>query len=208
MRNQLLAITAIVAAMSTPIAAQAQGTVGVGGGAVVVDDGTGIAVERRSAFREYIVRERVPSYTIPDRVIVGGVLPEAGVTYYDVPQSYGVTSYRYSAAFDDGTADQRGTVAVRSIQLRMPYHVSGAAMGGFACIYPVTAAGQPSAWRRKLVRPGHLSSGGSSGSTATNVTSPRPRRARITSGRRAGSCPSWASMRPWISVSLGTRSSN
>ena len=56
----------------------------------------------------------------------------------------GVTSYRYSAAFDDGTAAQQGTVTVRSIQLRMPYHVSGAAMGGFVCIYPVTAAGQPS----------------------------------------------------------------
>ena len=44
MRNQLLAITAIVAAMSTPIAAQAQGTVGTGGGAVVVDDGTGVTL--------------------------------------------------------------------------------------------------------------------------------------------------------------------
>jgi len=40
------------------------------------------------------VRERVPEYTIPDRVIVGGVLPEAGVTYYDVPQTFGATSYR------------------------------------------------------------------------------------------------------------------
>jgi hypothetical protein len=96
MRNKLLAITAIVAAMSAPIAANAQSTVGVAGGAVVVDDGSGIAVDQRPAFREYIVRERLPSYTIPDRVIVGGVLPEAGVTYYDVPQSFGVTSYRYT----------------------------------------------------------------------------------------------------------------
>jgi hypothetical protein len=96
MRNQFLAITAILAAMSAPIAASAQGTVGVGGGAVIVDDGSGIAAERRSAFREYIVRERVPSYTIPDRVVVGGVLPEAGVTYYDVPQTFGMTPYRYT----------------------------------------------------------------------------------------------------------------
>ena len=42
--------------------------------------------DQRPAFREYIVRERVPNYTIPDRVVVGGVLPETGVTYYDVPQ--------------------------------------------------------------------------------------------------------------------------
>jgi Protein of unknown function (DUF1236) len=29
-------------------------------------------------------------------VIVGGVLPETGVTYYDVPQTFGVTPYRYT----------------------------------------------------------------------------------------------------------------
>jgi len=96
MRNQLLAITAIVAAMSATVAVQAQSTVGAAGGAVVVDEGAGIAVDRRPAFREYIVRERVPSYTIPDRVVIGGVLPEVGVTYYDVPQSFGATPYRYT----------------------------------------------------------------------------------------------------------------
>ena len=63
---------------------------------IVDDDVDGIAVEQRPAFREYIVRERVPNYTIPDRVIVGGVLPEAGVTYYDVPQTFGATPYRYT----------------------------------------------------------------------------------------------------------------
>ena len=42
------------------------------------------------------MRERVPNYTIQDRVVVGGVLPETGVTYYDVPQSFGVTPYRYT----------------------------------------------------------------------------------------------------------------
>jgi hypothetical protein len=102
MRNHLLAGAAIAAAISTPVAAQAQNSVGgtvgvVGPGAVVVDSGAvGIAVDRRPAFREYIVRERVPSYTIPDRVIVGAVLPESGVTFYDVPQSFGATPYRYT----------------------------------------------------------------------------------------------------------------
>ncbi len=97
MRNRILAIAAIAAAISTPIAAQAQSTVGVvRGGTVIVDDNEGIAVDQRPAFREYIVRERVPNYTIPDRVIVGGVLPETGVTYYDVPQTFGVTPYRYT----------------------------------------------------------------------------------------------------------------
>ena len=85
MRNQILAIAAIAGIMSTPIAAQAQSemmTTGVARGSAVIvdDDANGIAVDQRPAFREYIARERVPTYTIPDRVIVGGVLPETGVT--------------------------------------------------------------------------------------------------------------------------------
>jgi hypothetical protein len=97
MRNRILGLAAIAIAIATPIAAQAQSTVGVvRGDSVIVDNGDGIAVEQRPAFREYVVRERVPTYTIPDRVIVGGVLPEAGITYYDVPQTYGSTPYRYT----------------------------------------------------------------------------------------------------------------
>src|SRR3954468_2136157 len=95
MRNRILAIAAIATAIGAPITAQAQGTVGVRGETVIVDSG-GIAVEQRPAFREYVIRERVPTYTVPDRVIVGGVLPEAGITYYDVPQTYGATPYRYT----------------------------------------------------------------------------------------------------------------
>ena len=99
MRNKLLAIAAVAGALSAPVAAQAQGVVTTGvvrGGPVIVNDDEGIAIDQRPAFREYIVRERVPNYTIPDRVIVGGVLPETGVTYYDVPQTFGVTPYRYT----------------------------------------------------------------------------------------------------------------
>jgi hypothetical protein len=100
MRNRILAIAAIsgalaaAGAMAVPVAAQAQSTVGRAG--TVIEDSEGIAVDQRPAFREYIVRERVPTYTIPDRVVVGGVLPEAGITYYDVPQTYGSTPYRYT----------------------------------------------------------------------------------------------------------------
>jgi Protein of unknown function (DUF1236) len=100
MRNRILAIAAIAGAIATPVAAQAQSdTVGIvrGSSSVIVnDDADGIAVDQRPAFREYIVRERVPTYTIPERVIVGGVLPEAGITYYDVPQTFGGTPYRYT----------------------------------------------------------------------------------------------------------------
>jgi hypothetical protein len=99
MRNRILAIAAIAGAIAAPIAAQAQSdTVGIvrGTGVAVNENIDGIAVDQRPAFRQYIVRERVPTYTIPDRVIVGTVLPEAGVTTYDVPETYGSTPYRYT----------------------------------------------------------------------------------------------------------------
>ena len=99
MRNRIFAIAAIAGAMAAPIAAQAQTTIttGVAGGStVVVGEHEGIIADQRPAFREYIVRERVPNYTISERVVVGGVLPEAGITYYDVPQTYGQTTYRYT----------------------------------------------------------------------------------------------------------------
>jgi len=100
MRNKLIAAAALVGAFGLPLAAQAQGvTVGVAGGdRVIVDqnDPDRITVQERPAFREYVVRERVPTFTVDERVVVGSTLPEAGVTYYDVPQSVAQTPYRYT----------------------------------------------------------------------------------------------------------------
>jgi len=92
-----LTLAALTAALVMPVGAQAQSyTTGVGPSVVVEEDAPAIAVERRPEFREYVVRERVPNYVIPDRVVVGTVLPETGVTYYDVPQRFGPTRYRYT----------------------------------------------------------------------------------------------------------------
>jgi guanyl-specific ribonuclease Sa len=98
MRNKILAVAAISAAIGAPLAAQAQSgvTVGTTGGTVIVGDAAGIESDQRTAFREYVVRERVPDYRIQERVVIGGVLPETGVTYYDVPQSFAMTPYRYT----------------------------------------------------------------------------------------------------------------
>jgi len=38
----------------------------------------------------------VPSYRYQEEVRVGAVLPSDGVRYYEVPQEYGVTNYRYT----------------------------------------------------------------------------------------------------------------
>jgi hypothetical protein len=118
MKIRLLAPLTIAATLALPLAAQAQGTVrgaeegaAVGGaaagplGAIVggtVGAATGTAgailgVDDRPRFREYVVRERRPSYTYREQVRVGTVLPEAGVTYYDVPAEYHVRGgYRYT----------------------------------------------------------------------------------------------------------------
>lgn len=96
MRNAFIAAAALAAAISAPLSAQAQGTVIVEDRATVGGPYVGIPHEQVSRFREYIVRERVPSYVVDEPVAVGTVLPEAGVTYYDVPQQYGETPYRYT----------------------------------------------------------------------------------------------------------------
>src|SRR3954453_14713352 len=108
MRNRILALAALAAAIGSPLAAQAQSGVTVGRAPVVVDSGPTIAIEHRPAFRDfvvektgpafrdYVVEQRVPAFRIPDRVVVGATLPESGVTYYDVPQRFGATTYRYT----------------------------------------------------------------------------------------------------------------
>ena len=98
MRNRILAIAAIAGAISAPMAAQAQSEITTGvvrGGSVIIDD-DGIAVDRRPAFREYVVRERRPSYAYRGEFRVGTVLPDEDISYYDVPPEYRAPGYRYT----------------------------------------------------------------------------------------------------------------
>jgi hypothetical protein len=116
----LLGAAALAAAL--PLSAYAQGVVGgtergaaEGGAAAgpvgavvggVVGGVTGgvaglLGVDQRPRFREYVVRERVPSYRYRESVAVGAVLPEEGVRYYDVPSEYHVApGYRYTVVND------------------------------------------------------------------------------------------------------------
>ncbi len=79
-----------------PIGAVVGGAVGAVTGTV----GGILGVDDRRRFHEYVVRERVPSYRYSDEFAVGAVLPESGVTYYDVPADYHVTGYRYTYVND------------------------------------------------------------------------------------------------------------
>lgn len=79
-----------------PVGAIVGGTIGG-----VVGGVTGVlGVDQRPRFHHYVVEEHRPSYRYEGDVRVGAVLPEAGVTYYEVPPEYGVREYRYTVIND------------------------------------------------------------------------------------------------------------
>ncbi|ADH89905.1 protein of unknown function DUF1236 [Ancylobacter novellus DSM 506] len=116
-RHAIIAASLLVAA---PVVANAQdgagtaagATTGAVGGAIVggpvgaVVGGVagavigGISDDHRARFRQYVVQERVPSYTYQREVVVGTELPTSGVRYYEVPAEYGTTQYRYTVVND------------------------------------------------------------------------------------------------------------
>jgi len=121
MNSKILMSLAMIATLALPVAAQAEGTVrgaqegaaeggraagpigAIVGGTVGAATGTvgGIlGVDTRPRFREYVVRERHPSYTYREEIRVGAVLPESGVTYYEVPAEYKAPGYRYTIVND------------------------------------------------------------------------------------------------------------
>jgi hypothetical protein len=121
MQTRFLVLTTLLATLALPMAANAQGTVrgaqegarqgehaagpigavvGATVGAVTGTVGGILGVDDRPRFREYVVREHHPSYRYDNDFRVGAMLPESGVTYYDVPAEYHVTGYRYTYVND------------------------------------------------------------------------------------------------------------
>jgi len=117
MIRRYIGIAALAATVALPVLAYAQGVPGgvergsrdgeraagpvgaiVGGviGGVVGGVNGVLGVDERPRFRNYVVERRHPSYQYREDVRVGAVLPEEGVTYYDVPPEYGVRDYRYT----------------------------------------------------------------------------------------------------------------
>lgn len=94
MRKHIFA-AALIAGTAFSLPAAAQYTVGTTGPVVGV-----IADDHVPTFRRYVVEERLPSFAIPDRVVIGGTMPESGVVYYDVPERFGATTYRYTIVND------------------------------------------------------------------------------------------------------------
>ena len=76
------------------------GPVGAAVGGVTGAIVGGIADQQQPEFRQYVTTQKVPSYTYREEVRVGAVLPEAGVTYHEVPAQYKVKGYRYTIVND------------------------------------------------------------------------------------------------------------
>jgi hypothetical protein len=117
MIRRFLGTAAIVAVLALPSLAQAQGVPGgvergsregeraagpvgavIGGviGGVVGGVNGVLGVDDRPRFRSYVVEQHRPSYQYNEDVRIGAVLPEDGVSYYDVPPEYGARDYRYT----------------------------------------------------------------------------------------------------------------
>ena len=67
---------------------------------LIRDRGGILGVEERPRFHEYVVHQGLPSYRYNDDFRVGAVLPESGVTYYEIPAEYRVQGYRYAYVND------------------------------------------------------------------------------------------------------------
>ena len=137
MQTRFLVLTTLLATLALPMAAQAQGTLrgaqegarqgdnaagplgAVVGGAIGAVTGTvgGIlGVEDRPRFRTYVVEQRLPSYRYEQPFVVGAVLPESGITYYDIPGEYHIKGYRYAYVNDHAVlVDQRTRQIVQII---------------------------------------------------------------------------------------------
>ena len=118
MTKIILTTVALVALMSAPAHAQSGGGAATGaatgavGGAVVggpvgavVGAGVGaiaggLAEQQQPQFRTYVTTQKRPSYKYKEEVRTGVVLPESGVTYYEVPAEYGVRDHRYTVVND------------------------------------------------------------------------------------------------------------
>ncbi|HEY8382515.1 MAG TPA: DUF1236 domain-containing protein [Microvirga sp.] len=118
--SKKILLTGAVLALLSPVAAFAQtgggavtgGAAGAATGAIVggpvgaVVGGVtgaiagGIAEQQQPQFRQYVETRSVPSYRYSQELRVGAVLPESGVTYYEVPETYGAKGYRYTVVND------------------------------------------------------------------------------------------------------------
>jgi hypothetical protein len=52
--------------------------------------------EMAPRFQQFVIQQRPTPFIYDQPVVVGTMLPQQGVSYYEVPQEYGVSDYRYT----------------------------------------------------------------------------------------------------------------
>lgn len=121
MARSFIRAAAISVALILPASAMAQGVVGgmehgaregdraagpvgavVGGAVGAVTGGVAgvLGIDQRPRFRQYVVERHHPSFQYREPMSVGVILPDNGLTYYEVPAEYGAPHYRYTVVND------------------------------------------------------------------------------------------------------------
>ena len=104
MLTRIFAALIAALALAAPRAALADDAVA---GAIVgaitgaaIATGAVVPYERREPLREYIVRERRPSYRHEEEVVVGRELPPGAYESYEVPEEYVPRGHHYTVIND------------------------------------------------------------------------------------------------------------
>jgi hypothetical protein len=92
MKRTLMAAGVLACLAGAPAFAQ---TVGVGPAGTIV-----VAPEQRTVIKEYVVKEKVPSIRVQERIAVGARLP-ADVELRAVPPAWGPTFSKYRYVYSD-----------------------------------------------------------------------------------------------------------
>jgi hypothetical protein len=121
MIRSFMKAAAISVALILPASVMAQGVVGgmehgaregdraagpvgavVGGAVGAVTGGVAgvLGIDQRPRFQHYVVEQHHPSFHYREPVRVGVILPNSGITYYEVPAEYGAPHYRYTVVND------------------------------------------------------------------------------------------------------------
>lgn len=95
MKRSLLLTASLLSVLALPVAAHAQAG-DAQSSPTASTRPQRISPDQQPRFRQYVIQRQHPSYVYSSPLVIGGVLPEAGVTYYEVPREYGPTTYRYT----------------------------------------------------------------------------------------------------------------
>lgn len=80
---------------------QVAGPIGaIVGGAIVGGLAGRFGGDRRQRFHDYVAKQRHDSYVYDRQVDIGAVLPDQGVTFFEIPPDFDARGYKYAIVND------------------------------------------------------------------------------------------------------------